>query len=33
MYGRIAAVVLFALCLSPVIGSSIPAADKQAEPD
>ena len=33
MYGRISVVVLLALCLSPVIGSGIPAADKRGEPD
>ncbi|HST08944.1 MAG TPA: hypothetical protein VLL05_01100 [Terriglobales bacterium] len=33
MHGRISTVVLFALCLSPVMGSGIPAADKPAEPD
>ena len=33
MHGRISALVLLALCLSPVIGSGIPASDKPAEPD
>ena len=33
MHGRISAVVLFVLCLSPVIGSGISANDKPAEPD
>ena len=33
MHGRISALVLLALCLSPAIGSGIPANDKPAEPD
>ena len=33
MYGRISAVLLLDLCLSPVIGSGLAATDKAAEPE